>query len=540
VLVTKANYCHHDNDTPAGAAGHAGTFLKMSVALSDRPETPRRPLAGAIARLVDAGQRLIAERNEALIVALALVAYVALWMLCDTISFYTVNVRTDAREAAVWAQHFAFGYKHPPMTAWLFALWFAVFPRTDWSLHLLTMTTIGVTLVITWRLLRDHLDKNRALFGLAALCLVPLYNLKAPELNANTAMMPFWAAALLFYLRARRSLSTPDALLAGACAALAFLGKYWSVYLFAGMALAAFVGPATARFWRSPAPYVMAAAAALVIAPHAYWYFANDGGTNYAFMRQSVMTGDSSATALAKSAYYILGSIAYAAGPLALLAALRPNKSALADIVWPADAMRRQIMILFAVPLILPALVNLMAPYRLTPDWTFPNWALLPILLYAPASLAIDARKASAAGLIAFAFAVACVIASPVIAYAKLAAGPDPERPDSHPVAVLAERLAAKPGRLYWGSAALTESLPFYLADADRLEDDPLSDIGRDEIAEAGLIVACLDSDTHCLTTQAALGAAAGARRANGTISRSFLGFAAKPIGFRVTVVPAQ
>ena len=36
----------------------------------------------------------------------------------------------------MWAQHFAFGYKHPPMTAWLFMAWFAVFPRQDWAVDL--------------------------------------------------------------------------------------------------------------------------------------------------------------------------------------------------------------------------------------------------------------------------------------------------------------------------------------------------------------------------------------------------------------------
>jgi len=492
-----------------------------------------------MSRLIAAGQRFIVERSEACIVALALGAYVALWMLFDTISFSTVDVRTDAREAALWAQHFAFGYKHPPMTAWLFSLWFDVFPRADWALHLLTLTVIAITLAITWRLLRDHLDKNTALFGLAALFLVPLYNFKAPELNANTAMMPFWAAALLFYLRARRSLSAWDAVLAGASAGFVLLAKYWGVYLFAGMAIAAFVGAGAARFWRSPAPYVMAAAAAVVLAPHVYWYAAHDGGSNLAFMRGSVMTDASFGESLVKSAYYILGSIAYVAGPLLLLAALRPGKALLADIAWPQDEARRQIMILFAVPLVLPALVNLIVPYRVTPDWTFPNWALLPIVLYASPLLAIDARKASGAGLVAFAAALALIVAAPVIAYAKLAAGPDPNRPDSREVVAWAERLADKPAQLYWGSSALTESLPFYLAGTDRLKDNPLSDLGRSEISAEGVIVACLDDDAPCLTTQAALGGA-GARSAAGTISRSFLGYSAKPIGFRVTVVPAR
>ena len=92
---------------------------------------------------------------------------------------------------------------------------------------------------------------------------MPLYTVKAAELNANTVMMPFWAAALLFYLRARRGLGVFDSVLAGAFASLAMLGKYWAVYLFAGMAVAAVTGPGARRFWRSPAPYLMAAGAAV-------------------------------------------------------------------------------------------------------------------------------------------------------------------------------------------------------------------------------------------------------------------------------------
>jgi hypothetical protein len=47
--------------------------------------------------------------------------------------------------------------------------------------------------------MRDHLDRDRALLGLAALSLVPLYTFLTQRLDANTVMMPFWPAALLFY-----------------------------------------------------------------------------------------------------------------------------------------------------------------------------------------------------------------------------------------------------------------------------------------------------------------------------------------------------
>src|SRR6202034_2657107 len=126
-----------------------------------------------------------------------------------------------------------------------------------------------------------------------------------------------------------------------------------------------------------------AAGAAIVIAPHLVWFLIERGGTNYAFLRDTITTTESFGAVLARSAYYLVGAAAYAIGPLIFLAALRPGGAALSDIVWPADADRQQVLVLFIVPLVLPALVNVAFPYRLTPDWTFPNWALLPIILYA-------------------------------------------------------------------------------------------------------------------------------------------------------------
>ena len=483
-------------------------------------------------------QRWIDARSEGVLVGLMLAAFIVLWLAFQTVSLLPVDLRDDASEAALWAQTFAFGYKHPPLTAWLFMAWFAIFPRTNWAMHLEAVAIVAATLAITWRLLRDHLDRNRSLLGLAALILVPLYTFKAAELNANTAMMPFWTAALLFYLRARRSLDGWDAVFAGAFASFAMLGKYWAVYLFAGMAVASLTGADARRFWRSAAPYLMAAGAAVVIAPHLYWYVAEGGGTNYAFVRDSVMTDDSFAGALGKSVYYLLGVIAYAAGPLLLLAALRPAPAALADIAWPADELRRQALILFAVPMVLPALVNLALPARLTPDWTFPNWALLPVVLYGSRKIAVDSLAVAGAGLAALAASVCFLIASPFMAYAHLTAGLDFNRPSSQEVAALAEKTSSKPVGLYWGSPEITGNLPFYLAGTNRLEDDPLSDLGRSEIAAEGLVVACRDGDTPCLTTQAALGG--GARIVDNTIRRSFLGLSGKPIGIRVSVFLPQ
>ena len=168
----------------------------------------------------------------------ALATFVVVWMIYDTVSNASTDIHFDLSEASVWGETFAFGYKHPPLTAWIFRVWFSVFPRADWAAYLLAVTSIAITFAVIWRLLRDYLDKERALIGIAALFLVPLYTFQASHFNANTVTMPFWAATLYFYLRARRNPGIADAALAGAFAALTFLGKYWAIYLIAGMAIA--------------------------------------------------------------------------------------------------------------------------------------------------------------------------------------------------------------------------------------------------------------------------------------------------------------
>jgi hypothetical protein len=387
--------------------------------------------------------------------------------------------------------------------------------------------------------LRDYLDRDRALYGLAALFLVPFYTFKSAELDATTVMAPFWPAALLFFLRARRGGGLADAALAGAFASVTFLGKYWAVYLLAGMAAGTVTGVGVRRFWRSPAPYVMAAAALIVVSPHLYWYATHGGGDNYAFVRYAVFNDDSFVVSLGKSAYYLAGIVAYAAGPLVLLAALRPSRAALADIVWPADSDRRQVLAVFAVPLLLPTLVNLILPHRLTPDWTAPQWGLLPLVLYAPRLLRIDTLAAAKAAVTALAVALGFLVASPVIADVMLNQRFDPNRPSSQEVVRAASGLTDKPVGLFWGSPRITAGLPFYVRDIRPLDEAPSSAAARTAIADKGLLVACLDDDAPCLAAQAVLGEAE-ARSVDVTSRRSLFGIEGPPMRFRVTVVPAK
>ena len=210
----------------------------------------------------------------------------------------------------------------------------------------------------------------------------------------------------------------------------------------------------------------------------------------------------------------------------------------MADIVWPADEDRRQALVLLLVPLVLPALVNLVVPYRLTPDWTFPNWALLPVVLYASRDLIVDEAAVARAGLVALAGTVVALVASPVIACRQAH-----ERPRPVSAAFSASRgtrrisLAGKPVGLFWGSPAVTAGLPFYLPLARPISADPSSAAGRAASGKHGLLVVCLVGDAPCQNTSDAL-AKAGARTTTVGLTRSFLGFSSPPLNFQITVVP--
>src|SRR5262249_19021180 len=94
--------------------------------------------------------------------------------------------------------------------------------------------------------------------------------------NANTVLIPLWAATAWWFLRSFETRSPPFAALAGLAAGAAMLGKYWSIALLAGLALAALVDPRRRSYFASAAPWVTIAVGALVLAPNVAWLVAHD------------------------------------------------------------------------------------------------------------------------------------------------------------------------------------------------------------------------------------------------------------------------
>ena len=139
-------------------------------------------------------------------------------------------------ELIAWSRDVSLGYlKHPPLAAWLVRLWFSIVPSTDLSFYLLAMLMPTIALWVVWRLSADYLELDKRVLGIALLTLVPFYNFHALKFNANTVLLPAWAATTLWFLRSYNTYSALHSVLTGIGMGICLLGKYWSVFLIAGL-----------------------------------------------------------------------------------------------------------------------------------------------------------------------------------------------------------------------------------------------------------------------------------------------------------------
>ena len=371
---------------------------------------------------------------------LLLIGYAATWTLYVSIAQSSQDLPPDMTELLSWSSDLSLGYlKHPPLAAWLVRLWFSVFPLTDWSYYLLAMLMPTIALWIVWRLSADYLEIEKRVVGVILLMLIPFYNFLALKFNVNTVLLPTWAATTFWFLRSYKTRNTLYSALAGIGAATCMLGKYWSVFLLAGLIVAALIDSRRFAYFRSTAPWIVVVAGLVVLGPHLVWLYQHDFVTFEYALGKHVTS--SFAGASVKALYYLAGSAAYAAVPVVLvLAVARPSRAIIADMIWPSDSERRRVAATFWGPLLLPIVPALVGGSNLTSLWSMPAWTLLPVLLLS--SPAVKVRPIDLRRILAGAVAVPLVmlVAAPAVAIAIHRAGVAPPAAHGRLLATETER----------------------------------------------------------------------------------------------------
>ena len=205
-------------------------------------------------------------------VPLLLVGFILIWMAFLSIAYLGGGLHPDTLETWTLGRNLEWGNpKHPPLMGWAARAWTSVFPLTEWSFRLLAMTNSAIALWAVDLISRRFVRGDKRVVVLLLLMLLPTYQFHAQRFNANMVLLAIWPLATYCFLRSFEVRGMAWAAAAGAIAAMAMLGKYYSAFLIGSFIFAAAVHPERCAYFRSGAPWVSAAVALGLMGPHIYW-----------------------------------------------------------------------------------------------------------------------------------------------------------------------------------------------------------------------------------------------------------------------------
>src|SRR3954467_3787442 len=160
------------------------------------------------------------------------------------LAYFDGDLHSDILEAWTLGRSMDWGNaKPPPLMGWVARAWTTVFPLTNWSLNLMALANAAVGLWFVDLISRRFVHGDKRFIVLLLLMLTPIYQFHAQRFNANSVLLATWPLATYCFLRAFETRTMRWAVAAGVTAAIAMLGKYYSIFLVASFALAAISHP---------------------------------------------------------------------------------------------------------------------------------------------------------------------------------------------------------------------------------------------------------------------------------------------------------
>jgi hypothetical protein len=498
-----------------------------------------RPFQRLFDALVDPAR---CERTMALLLA----GYAAIWTLYGSVARSTQDIHYDMGEMFAWSHQVGLSApSQPPLGAWLVRAWFAVMPAEPWAYYLFAMILPTAAIWIAWRVAAHYLTAEKRVVGIVLLTFVPFYNFHALKFNANTVLLPLWAATTWWFLRSFETRRPGWAVLTGIGAAAAMLGKYWSFSLLAGLGLAAITDPRRSAYFRSPAPWLTIAIGAIALTPHVAWLIAHNFPTvSFAFE----VHGGTFATAAASSPRFIIGVLGYIAAPVVLsLLATHPSVTAIGDTLWPASVERRFVVVAFAAPPLFAALAAIPLRVDLHALWEMSAMTLLPVVLLSSPLVTVARDAAVRLLALAIVFPLAMVAVSPAIAFLIHREGLPDYQAHYRLIAQAVERAwhgrTDKPLRIVGSYRIGADGTNFYFAERPSTFDitNPARTpwVDEDRIRREGIAIVCPEPEALCMQVMNGYAARYPAAAIEDvTLARREFGTFDTPVHYRIVIIP--
>lgn len=354
-------------------------------------------------------------------VPLLIALFVIAWFAFLVLAHQGVDLHYDTLETWNVGRFFAWGtVNHPPLMGWVARVWTRVFPLTDWSFQLLAMVNAGVALWAVDLITRRFACGDKRIFLLLLLMLTPAYQFHAQRFNANSVLLAVWPLAIYAFLRSYESRTVAWSVLAGALAALAMLGKYYSVFLIASFALAAIIHSGRAAYFRSPAPWVSIVTGLIVLGPHLHW-LATTGATPFQHAMEA-QSGVALPRAADNAAMFLLG-LAAALAPAAVVWMLTAERrlSSLPRDLGQLSPGLRLLGLIFIFSVMLPVIVTVAVGTNMPSLWALQGLFLAPLLVVCAARFEIERFYTINLAIVVIGVAVlAITVAAPIYARSEL------------------------------------------------------------------------------------------------------------------------
>jgi 4-amino-4-deoxy-L-arabinose transferase-like glycosyltransferase len=326
----------------------------------------------------------VTQSDEIRLLAL-LPIHALVWTIAAWLSRGNLDTQGDMVENYVWGIEWQAGYaKHPPLFAWITALWFRVFPHVDIAYFALSALNAMMGLLGIVALASRFLPRRLAIVAALAMAVSPLYSNLAIKFNANAVLLSVWPWTAYFFVRFMQSGGWRSALALGVLAGAAVLGKYFSVVLLVALFVASCVRPVWRRQLLSWPSLLVVGAGIVVLLPHVYWLVTHQFQTlGYAGQRTS---GSTLLTAIGRYCVYTLAQIGYLLPSFVFVVLLvRKNRLQAAKqmaLSYVRPSTCPDLWWLALGPLIVVGAIAIAAKAQMASVWGMAEWfALVPLWL---------------------------------------------------------------------------------------------------------------------------------------------------------------
>ena len=190
--------------------------------------------------------------------------------------FLYPNLPLDLIEALMYGREWQLGYdKLPPLPWWLVEIAYRIAGH-DFAYYLLAQIAVLAALGLVFAMARALAGGVGALISVLIVDGLHYLNYTAAKFNHDVIQLPFWALAGLALHRALRRRQLTDWLLLGIAVGMSLWAKYFVLVLIAPVVVFMLVDRDARRSLTTPGPYVAAAAALVVMAPHLVWLVHNN------------------------------------------------------------------------------------------------------------------------------------------------------------------------------------------------------------------------------------------------------------------------